>query len=86
MPTQPARGFDSREQALEQLTRRLYVEGDAEKQARLRQALADGLEEDGGAFHIRGAAPLQPAIVVIQGAGGRFPADSTQANANKEAP
>ena len=65
LPPQPARGFDSREQALEQLTRRLYAEGDAEKQARLQQALADGLEEDGGAFHIRGAAPLQPTIVVI---------------------
>ena len=65
LPPQPARGFGSREQALEQLTRRLYAEGDAEKQARLRQALADGLEEDGGSFHIRGSAPLQPVIVVI---------------------
>ena len=47
------------------MTRRLYVEGDEEKRARLRQVLADGLDEDGGAFHIRGAAPLQPTLVVI---------------------
>ena len=69
LPPQPARGFDSREQALEQLTRRLYAEGDPEKEARLRQALADGLEEEEGAFRIRGSAPLQPTVVVIQGAG-----------------
>ena len=60
---QAPRGFDSLEQATEQLSRRLYVaEGSPEKR-RLEEVLPRLLSESDGAFQISGVRPLTPALV-----------------------
>ena len=74
-PQEP-RGFDSREQALEQTRSRLFVEAGGEGERRLAQALDEMLEEcDDGRFRIRGAPVFRPALVSWRpagvGAGGR---------------
>lgn len=61
---QPARGFDSLEEAEEQLARRLYLPEDSDKKARLISILPERLEEDqDGTFRIRGTEPLRPALI-----------------------
>ena len=66
LPPQPPRGFDSLEDAVSQLSRRLYVaEGSPESQ-RLEQVLPGLLSEEEGAFRIRGSQPLRPALVSWQ--------------------
>ena len=60
---QPARGFDSLVQAVEQLSGRLYVVPGSSEAARLEQILPGLLQEEDGVFRIRGAEPLRPAIV-----------------------
>ena len=59
----PARGFDDRQQALEQLGRRLYLAPGSPQMDQLEILLPDLLEEANGAFMIRGASPLQPVLV-----------------------
>ena len=60
---QPARGFESLEDALEQLTRRLYVTPGTPEMDRLEAALPEALEEHDGAYRIKGAQPLTPHVV-----------------------
>ncbi len=60
LTAQPARGFDSLEQALNQLSQRLYLGEDDPKRDMLARILPQELEESGGVFRIRGAVPLQP--------------------------
>ena len=60
LAAQPARGFDSLEQALNQLSQRLYLPDDDPKTDLLANMLPQELEESGGVFRIRGAVPLQP--------------------------
>ncbi len=65
MPPQSPRGFDNLEDAISQLSRRLYVaEGSAQEQ-RLKQVLPGFLSED-GALRIRDSQPLRPALVSWQ--------------------
>lgn len=63
LPPQPPRGFDSLEQAIDQLTRRLYLAEGSAKKAKLTSILPERLEEANGSFQIRDAEPLQPALV-----------------------
>ncbi|MCH7714048.1 MAG: methyltransferase domain-containing protein [Chloroflexi bacterium] len=63
LPAQPARGFDSLEQALDQLSQRLYLGGDGPQRDMLARMLPQELEETDGVFRIRGAAPLQPWLI-----------------------
>ena len=64
LPPQQSRGFDDREQALEQLGRRLYLEPDSRKMAELESMLPDLLEEVEGTLVIRGSQPLEPGLVI----------------------
>ena len=63
LPSGPHRGFDSPQQAVEQLSRRLYLAPGSQKRVLLEEMLPDMLEEAGGVFRIRGARPLEPALV-----------------------
>ncbi len=60
---QPARGFDSLEEARQTIQRRLYVNDGTEAKERLEQALEESLHEVNGAWLVRGAPPLHPCIV-----------------------
>jgi hypothetical protein len=60
---QPARGFDSLEQAVEQLASRLYLAEGSDKKARLASILPQRLAEMDGTWQIRGARPMEPALV-----------------------
>ena len=65
LPDEPARGFDSPEEAREMLARRLYVAPGSAAAARLTAALADGLERGAdGVWRVKGSPALQPRIVV----------------------
>jgi SAM-dependent methyltransferase len=59
----PLRGFDSLEQATEELSRRLYLPPGSAKKARLMEMLPEQLEQVEGVFRIRVAQPLEPALV-----------------------
>ena len=63
LPEGDPRGFDSLEQATEQLTRRLYLPADGHKRSLLDNILPDVLEEVDGAFRVRGEKPLEPTLV-----------------------
>jgi hypothetical protein len=63
LPPQPARGFDSLEQALTQLSRRLYLADGSPEADRLEQVLPGLLIEEEGVFRIRDAEPLRPTLV-----------------------
>ncbi|PKB78658.1 MAG: hypothetical protein BZY88_17285, partial [SAR202 cluster bacterium Io17-Chloro-G9] len=60
---QPARGFDSLEQALDQLSGRLFLGEDDPKKEMLTRILPEELEETDGVYRIRGAVPLQPWLI-----------------------
>ena len=60
---QPVRGFDSYEQALEELGRRLYLAPGGPEMADLEAGLPDLLEEADGALTTKGSPPHQPALV-----------------------
>lgn len=60
LPAQPARGFDNLEQALDQVSQRLYLGEDDLKRVTLAGMLPQELEETDGVFRIRDAVPLQP--------------------------
>ena len=64
LPPDPARGFDSEEEAREMIARRLYVSPGTAAAGRLRSVLDDSLEcgED-GTWRIKGTQPLQACIV-----------------------
>jgi 2-polyprenyl-3-methyl-5-hydroxy-6-metoxy-1,4-benzoquinol methylase len=61
---QPPRGFDSLDDAIDQLSRRLYLAPGAEKEGLLREILPGLLvEEEDGFFRLRGAERLVPVLV-----------------------
>ncbi len=68
LTTQPARGFDTLEQALDQISQRLYLGDDDPKGDALARVLPGELEETDGVFRIRGAVPLQPWLIRWAGA------------------
>jgi len=59
----PQRGFEDREQALDQLTDRLYLAPGSSQLAKLEQILPDILQETDSGFIVKGSQPLQPALV-----------------------
>ncbi|PKB63880.1 MAG: hypothetical protein BZY80_05000 [SAR202 cluster bacterium Io17-Chloro-G2] len=63
LAAQPARGFDSMEQALDQISGRLFLGEDDPKRDMLTRMLPDELEETDGVYRIRGAVPLQPWLI-----------------------
>ncbi len=63
LPPQKARGFDSREMALEELGRRLYLAPGSRKMAELEAILPDLLEEVEGTLVIRGSRHPEPVLV-----------------------
>lgn len=63
LPVQPSRGFDDHQQALEQLSRRLYLTPGTPEMASLEDMLPDQLEEYDDGLIIRGSQPLQPGLV-----------------------
>jgi hypothetical protein len=66
LPKQPPRGFDSLEEAMDQLSRRLYLAESSAKKARLTSILPERLEQIDGTFYIRDAQLVQPALVSWQ--------------------
>ena len=63
LPTQGARGFDSPEQAFDQLVRRLFLSDTDLKRWVLEGLLPEMLEEQEGVWRIRGAKPLEPVLL-----------------------
>ncbi len=63
LPGQPPRGFDSLEDAMDQLTRRLYVAAGSPQAVRLEAVLAEVLEERDGVYQFKDAQRLIPTIV-----------------------
>ena len=63
LPTQPARGFDSMEQALSQLCQRLYLTDGSPEARRLEQVLPGILTEEDGVFRIGDSQLLRPNLV-----------------------
>ena len=59
----PQRGFEDREQALDQLTDRLYLAPGSSQLAKLEQILPDILQETDSGFIVKGSQTLQPALV-----------------------
>ena len=63
LPPQPSRGFDTPEQAVQQLGQRLYLRPGSDEASLLEKTLPELLEEADGAYRIRGTQPLEPALV-----------------------
>ncbi len=63
LPPPPSRGFDSLEQATEELSRRLYLAHGSAKKGKLIEILPEKLEQVEGIFRIRDAQPMEPALV-----------------------
>ena len=63
MTPQPARGFDTLEQAITQLSRRLYLADGSPEADRLERILPSLLTEEEGVLRIKDSQPLRPALV-----------------------
>lgn len=63
LPSQPQRGFESLQQAREQLGQRLFLAPGSQKSQQLENVLPDALEETNGMFRIKYAEPLAPGLV-----------------------
>ena len=64
LPPQPPRGFDSIEQAMEQLSRRLFLRPETEKLKVLEEILPELMQKaEDGVYRIKGALPQQTALV-----------------------
>ena len=63
LPPQQPRGYDSLEEARNQLSRRLYLKPGDPKTAQLEQMLPECLEEVDGILQIRGAGRVESALV-----------------------
>ena len=63
LPGQTPRGFDSVEEARDQLVRRLYVSPGSREMERLEALLPGLLRETGGVYTIEGSEPLVPCLV-----------------------
>lgn len=61
--TERNRGFESLEEASEQIARRLYVMPDSPEMERLEALLPEVLDEKDGNFTIKNAVPLEPRVV-----------------------
>lgn len=59
----PARGFEDRERALEQLTDRLYLAPGTSQLTKFEEILPDLLQETDNGLIIKGSEPLRPALV-----------------------
>ena len=66
LPPRDGYGFDSLEQAVQQLSRRLYLPEASDKQARLIDLLPQRLEEVQGKLRVRGDVLLAPALISWQ--------------------
>ena len=66
LPPRDGYGFDSLEQAVQQLSRRLYLPEASDKQAKLVEILTQRLEEIQGKLRVRGDVPLVPALISWQ--------------------
>ena len=66
MPRQAPRGFGSVEDAVSQLSRRLYVSDASPQAQRLEQVLPSLLSEEEGVLRFRDSQPLRPALVSWQ--------------------
>lgn len=66
LPAQPPRGFDTLEDAVSQLSRRLYVAEGSPEEQRLELVLPGLLSEEEGVFRFRDSQPLRPALVSWQ--------------------
>ena len=63
LPSHASGGFESKQQALEQLSERLYLPPNSEKRSALAEMLPEILEERDGTFAIRDAPTMEPALV-----------------------
>ena len=63
LPAPAARGYESQQQALEQISQRLYLAENDPKREKLRRFLTGELEESDGVFRIKGARSLQPVLI-----------------------
>ena len=64
LPVDPARGFDSEEEARDMIVRRLYISPGSEAEAKLSKILDDSLQQEAdGIWRIKGSQPLQTCIV-----------------------
>lgn len=63
LPTQPQRGYNNPEQALEQLGLHLFLAPGSSKWGLLERILPDILEEDNGVLYLRDVIPMEPRIV-----------------------
>jgi hypothetical protein len=63
LPPQPLRGFDTYEEALEQLSRRLYLAPGSQKRGVLEKILPGLLEHQNGTLALRGANSLEPGLM-----------------------
>ena len=69
LPAPAALGYESRDQALEQISQRLYLMVEDPKREKLRQLLTRELEESDGVFRVKGARPLEPVLISWSPAG-----------------
>ena len=67
LPAQTPRGFDSTDQALEQISLRLYLGQDDPKREVLARILKQELNQSDGLFQIKDAVPLQPWLIRLTG-------------------
>ena len=64
LPPDPARGFDSEEEAREMIAQRLYIPRGSEAESKLSKILDSSLQEESdGIWRIKGSQPLQTCIV-----------------------
>ena len=63
LPSHLLGGFDKPEDALEQLTRRLFLDSNGAKRRVLETVLPGLLEEVDGTYRTRGTQPLEPAVI-----------------------
>ena len=64
LPADPARGFDSEEEARDMIAQRLYISRGSEAESKLSGILDASLQEEpDGIWRIKGSQPLQTCIV-----------------------
>ena len=71
LPAQPSRGYDNRQEALEQLGQRLYLKPGSPQMTELENMLPDMVEEVEGTLMIRGSQPHEPGLVMWQPKGSK---------------
>lgn len=66
LEARPPRTFSSFEDALDSVSRRIYVPSATEAMGRLERALEGALYEEDGSWHISGSQPIRPCVVAWQ--------------------